>query len=114
MSTSAASDQTAPDDAVCALLDLVTVQPGSVVSRMLLKNKSGSATLFGFGAGEGLSEHTAPCDALVVGVAGQATVTIDGTAHTVRAGDVLQLPASIPHAVHAATDFKMLLFMLRA
>ena len=96
------------------LAGLIDVQPDSVVSRMLIKNTCGSATLFGFGAGQGLSEHTTPFDALIVGVTGEATVTIDGTEHGVTAGDVLQLPASVPHAVHAATDFKMLLLMLRA
>jgi quercetin dioxygenase-like cupin family protein len=67
-----------------------------------------------FGAGEGLSEHTAPFDAFVYVVEGEATIHLDGTPHTLAAGDMLILPADVPHAVHAATDLKMLLVMLRA
>jgi quercetin dioxygenase-like cupin family protein len=96
------------------LADLAVFQPGSIVSRMLLKNKAGSVTLFAFAEGEGLSEHTAPFDALAVVTDGMAEVTIAGEQHTVGAGETLRLPASVPHAVHASADVRMLLIMLRA
>ena len=96
------------------LADLAVFQPGSIVSRMLLKNKAGSVTLFAFAEGEGLSEHTAPFDALIVVTDGTAHVTIDGEVHTVEAGATIRLPASVPHAVHAPVDVRMLLIMLRA
>lgn len=95
------------------LADLAAFQPGSIVSKMLLKSKAGSVTLFAFAEGEGLSEHTAPFDALIVVTDGTAHVTIDGEMHTVGAGVTIQLPASVPHAVHAPVDVRMLLIMLR-
>lgn len=100
--------------AVQSLADLAVFQPSSIVSRMLLKNKAGSVTLFAFAEGEGLSEHTAPFDALVLVTDGTAEITIDGEHHTVSAGETLRLPASVPHAVHAPADVRMLLIMLRA
>lgn len=100
--------------AVQPLADLAVFQPESIVSRMLLKNKAGSVTLFAFAEGEGLSEHTAPFDALVVVTDGTAEVTIAGERFEVGPGETLRLPASIPHAVHAPTDVRMLLIMLRA
>lgn len=96
-----------------ALADLALYQEGSVVSRVLLKNRGGSVTLFAFAEGEGLSEHTTPFDALVVVLDGEAAITIGGAPHTVRAGETLRLPADVPHAVHAARPFRMLLTMLR-
>ena len=93
---------------------LIQVQPGAVVSRTIVKKPAGTVTLFGFDAGEGLSEHTTPFDALVLGVEGQAEITIAGVAHTVAAGDLLKLPASRPHAVKATTAFKMILVMVKA
>ncbi len=103
-------------DAVAAsrLADLVAVQPGAVVSRMLLKTRAGNVTLFAFGAGEGLSEHTTPHDALVVLVEGAADVTVGGATHRLGEGETIHLPAGVPHAVQAATDFKMLLVMLKS
>ncbi len=94
--------------------ELLQYQDGSVVSRVLLKNKGGSVTLFAFDQGEGLSEHTAPFEALVFVVDGEAEVEIAGKAYSVRQGDTITLPANIPHAVRAATRFKMLLTMIRA
>jgi quercetin dioxygenase-like cupin family protein len=98
---------------VRALADLAAFQEGSVVSRMLLKNGAGSVTLFAFARGEGLSEHTAPFDALVVVTDGEAEVTIAGERHAVRAGQAIRLPANIPHAVQAPVDVRLLLVMLR-
>ena len=93
---------------------LVEYQPGSVVSRTLIKKPAGTVTAFAFDAGEGLSEHTSPYDALVLGVDGEAEISIAGVAHGVAMGQLLALPAGLPHAVKAATPFKMLLVMIRA
>ena len=103
-----------PTTPVQTLAELAAFQPGTIVSRMLLKNKGGTATLFAFAEGEGLSEHTAPFDALIVVTDGEATVTIAGEAHRVGAGEAVRLPADVPHAVHADADLRMLLVMLRA
>jgi quercetin dioxygenase-like cupin family protein len=96
------------------LVDLLQYQDGSIVSRVLLKSKNGSVTLFAFDIGEGLSEHTAPFDALVVVTEGEADVEIAGESYKVREGETITLPANRPHAVRAATKFKMLLIMIRA
>lgn len=93
---------------------LISVQPGSVVSRTLIKKPAGTVTLFAFDAGEGLSEHTAPYDALVHVIEGESTVTISGQAHAVSGGQVILLPANEPHALKAVTPFKMMLTMVRA
>ena len=94
--------------------DLVNYQEGAVVSRTLLKREKGTVTLFAFDAGQGLSEHTAPFDALVHVLEGEAEITISGKPHRVRAGELLLMPASEPHALRALTQFKMLLTMIRA
>ncbi len=93
---------------------LIQVQAGGVVSRTLLKNASGSLTLFAFGAGEGLSEHATPHDAVVHALSGRVEVRIGEEDHEVAAGQTLHLPANVPHALHAPEDFVMLLTMLRA
>jgi quercetin dioxygenase-like cupin family protein len=95
------------------LSDMLQYQEKSIVSRMLVKNAGGSVTLFAFDAGEGLSEHTAPYDALVVGVEGRADISIGGKPNSVGAGDALLLPMNIPHAVSPVGPFKMLLIMIR-
>lgn len=96
------------------LLDMLQYQDGSIVSRVLLKNKGGTVTLFAFDTGEGLSEHTAPFDALVVVTDGEAEVEIAGESFKVRQGETIILPANQPHAVKATTKFKMILIMIRA
>ena len=96
------------------LVDLLQYQDGSIVSRVLLKNKGGTVTLFAFDVGEGLSEHTAPFDALVVVTDGEADIEIAGESFKLRQGETILLPANRPHAVRAATRFKMLLIMIRA
>jgi quercetin dioxygenase-like cupin family protein len=101
-------------DGVMAQVGLVEYQPGSVVSRTLVKKASGTVTAFAFDTGEGLSEHTAPYDALVLGVDGTAEISIAQVAHRVSAGQLLTLPAGQPHAVKAITRFKMILVMIRA
>ena len=95
------------------LSELLQYQDGSIVSRVLLKNKGGSATLFAFAEGEGLSEHTAPFDALVVALDGEAAIQIAEETFTVRQGETITLPANRPHAVRATSKFKMLLIMIR-
>ncbi len=93
--------------------ELLQYQDGAIVSRVLMKNKGGTVTLFAFDQSEGLSEHTAPFEALVLVVDGEADVTIAGETYRVRPGEAITLPANVPHAVKAATRFKMLLTMLR-
>ena len=96
------------------LVDLLQYQDGSIVSRVLLKNKGGTVTLFAFDVGEGLSEHTAPFDALVMVTDGEADIEIAGESFKVRQGETIILPANRAHALRAATRFKMLLIMIRA
>jgi quercetin dioxygenase-like cupin family protein len=100
-------------DGVRAVSELVQVQPGTVVSRTIVKKPAGTVTAFAFDAGEGLSEHTAAFDALVLGIEGQAELTVAGTRSLVGAGQVLRLPAGQPHALKALSAFKMLLVMIR-
>ncbi len=95
------------------LADLVQFQEGAIVSREVLSQKAGTATVFAFGAGQQLSEHTAPFDALVFGLEGEAEVTVGGAPHMVRAGEMIIMPAGVPHALRAVTPFKMLLVMIR-
>lgn len=92
---------------------LVEYQQQSVVSRMLVKNTGGSVTLFAFDGGEGLSEHTAPFDALVIGVEGAADIRLAGVVHRVGEGESLLMPANVPHSVAPVDSFKMLLVMIR-
>jgi quercetin dioxygenase-like cupin family protein len=86
---------------------------GAVVSRTLVKRKAGTLTLFAFDEGQGLSEHTAPFDATVLIVEGRAELTIGGRKVEVETGQMVVMPADVPHAVHAPERFKMLLFMIR-
>jgi len=97
-----------------ALASLVEYQDGSIVSKTVLKSDAGTVTLFAFAAGQGLSEHTAPFDAMVTVLDGMAEVMIGGQVQTVAAGEMIIMPAGIPHAVKAhAGPFKMLLVMLK-
>ncbi len=86
---------------------------GAIVSRTLAKARGGTLTLFAFDAGQGLSEHTSPFEAFVQVLDGSALVTIAGKASAVAAGEIIALPANVPHAVHASVRFKMLLSMVR-
>ena len=94
-------------------LDLVAYQPGSVVSREVVKKKGGSVTLFAFDKGQGLSEHTAPFDALVHVLDGVAEVTLGGAPHRLSTGEMILMPAHVPHALKAIDAFKMMLVMIR-
>jgi len=96
------------------LIDLVGYQEGSVVSRTLISEKAGTVTLFAFDEGEGLSEHTAPFDALVQLLEGEAEVVISGRPLRLKQGEMVMMPAKEPHALKALTRFKMLLTMIRS
>jgi len=86
----------------------------SVVSRTLLENRAGTLTLFASDEGQGLSEHTAPFDAVVHVLEGRAEITVGGEVFRANAGDLVVMPANVPHAVRAVERFKMLLIMMRA
>jgi len=96
------------------LADMVDYQTGSVVSRTVIDKKTGTLTLFAFDKGQGLSEHTAPFDALVYLVDGEAEVTIAGRPYRLTQGDTIVMPANAPHALKALSQFKMLLVMIRS
>jgi len=99
---------------VLEMADLVDYQEGSVVSRTILDKKAGSVTLFAFDQGEGLSEHTAPYDALVYMMDGTAEVRIEGKQFLLKKGEFVVMPANKPHAVRAVERFKMILIMVHA
>jgi quercetin dioxygenase-like cupin family protein len=101
-------------EGVVSASTLVTYQPGTVVSRTLVRKPAGTVTAFAFDAGEGLSEHTAPFDALALNLEGEADISIAGVAHHLGTGQLLKLPAGQPHAVKATSRFKMLLVMIKA
>jgi len=93
--------------------DLVAYSRGSVVSKTLLDRKSGTITLFAFDRGQGLSEHVAPYDAVVEILDGTAAITIAGKALQAKSGDMVIMPANVPHALKAERRFKMILVMIR-
>lgn len=105
---------TAPKSQVLNLAEMVNYQEGSVVSRQITKSDAGNVTLFAFDKDQGLSEHTAPFDALVHVIEGDAEVTISGTPYQLKTGDAIIMPANEPHALKAIQKFKMLLTMIRA
>ena len=113
MSTDSSGKKQIPSGKALELAGLVDYAEGAVVSRTLLENGAGTITLFSFDAGQSLSEHTAPFDAFVQVVDGVGEFTIGGKPVEVRAGQVVVMPANVPHAVKAAQRFKMLLVMLR-
>jgi quercetin dioxygenase-like cupin family protein len=96
------------------LVDLVAYQTGSVVSRTIIDKKTGMVTLFSFDEGQGLSEHTAPFDALVCLLDGEAEISISGKPFRLRGGEMIIMPAGRPHALKAAKRFKMLLTMIHS
>src|ERR1035441_9854993 len=95
------------------IIDLVNYQDGSVVSRVILKQKTGNVSLFAFDTGQELSEHTAPFDALVNVLEGEVEVTISGAPIRVTAGQMVMMPANQPHALKAISRFRMVLTMIR-
>jgi quercetin dioxygenase-like cupin family protein len=99
---------------VSRMADLASYQAGAIGSRIVLKRDAGSVTLFAFDAGQELSEHTTPYDALVQVVDGEAAITVAGRTYRVAAGETILMPAGQPHALKAVSRFKMLLTMLRS
>jgi len=93
---------------------LLDYQTGAVVSRTLMDSDRGTVTLFAFDRGEGLSEHTAPFDAMVHVLEGRAEVTISGTPHVLEAGEIIVMPAGEPHSLRALERYKMMLVMIRS
>lgn len=99
---------------VFKMQELVTSSEGSVVSRTIVDKKAGTVTLFAFDASEGLSEHSAPYDALVTVLEGKVEIRIGGVPKSLQAGESIIMPANIPHALCATSAFKMLLVMIKA
>ena len=99
---------------VARLIDLIDYQEGAVVSRTLVDKKTGTVTLFAFDEGQGLSEHTAPFDALVYLLDGEAEIVISGKALRLKEGEMVTMPANQPHALKAVKRFKMILTMIRS
>jgi quercetin dioxygenase-like cupin family protein len=95
------------------LKDMAGYQGHSVVSREIIRKPSGTMTVFAFDQGEGLSEHTAPFDAVVYLLEGEAEIRIDGTPYVVKEGEMIVMPANKPHALKAITRYKMLLVMIK-
>jgi quercetin dioxygenase-like cupin family protein len=98
---------------VLSLKDLVAYQDGTVASRMIIFKDAGNITLFSFDEGEGLSEHTAPFDAVVTILDGECEVWVAGETHRLKEGETIIFPADKPHALSAITRFKMMLTMIR-
>ncbi|UCF41147.1 MAG: cupin domain-containing protein [Gemmatimonadota bacterium] len=96
-----------------AMADLVEYQAGSVVSRRLLKHRSGTMTVFAFDRGQGLSEHTAPFEAVVHVLEGEAEITLCGSPFRLNGGEMILIPADVAHAVRAVERFKMVLTLAR-
>ena len=96
------------------VVSLVEVQPGAVVSREVISKPQGTVSIFAFDQGEGLSEHTAPFDALVHALEGRVRITLGGVPHEVSEGEMIVMPANVPHALSALTPFKMMLVLIRA
>ncbi len=98
---------------VLTAAELLSYQENAVVSSEIIRKNTGTVTVFAFDKGQGLSEHTAPFDALVSILDGRAEITIAGAMHTLAAGQLIIMPAHKPHALHAVERFKMMLVMIR-
>lgn len=94
--------------------ELIDYQKGSVVSREIIRKNTGTVTIFAFDKGEGLSEHTAPFDAMVQIIDGKAEITISGHKNVLEKGDMIIMPADEPHALTALEKYKMVLTMIRS
>ena len=110
---SKSTSETLASDRASALTELVDVAEGAIVSRVLASSGGGNVTLFAFDQGQGLSEHTAPFDALVQVVDGSLDLTIGGVPVSVGPGEIMRMPANVPHALHAPEASRMVLTMLR-
>lgn len=94
--------------------NLIEYQEDSVVSREIIRKETGTVTIFAFDKGEGLSEHTAPFDAMVQIVDGTAEIIISGNINVVKTGEMIIMPGNVPHALNAVDRFKMILTMIRS
>jgi len=103
-----------PGAQAAKVAELVNYQDGAIVSREIVKKPTGTVTIFAFDAGQGLSEHTAPFDALVQVLEGEVEITISGKPHRLQGGELILMPANQPHALKAVKRFKMLLTMIRS
>lgn len=103
-----------PEKEILKLADLVEYQEDSIVSRTLIDKKTGTVTLFAFDERQGLSEHTAPFDAMAYVLDGEAEISIAGKALRLEKGEAVIMPANKPHTVKASKRFKMLLIMIRS
>ncbi|MEN6319304.1 MAG: cupin domain-containing protein [Syntrophaceae bacterium] len=99
---------------VSTVKDMITYQDGSIVSKEIIKKPTGTVTLFAFDRDQGLSEHTAPFDALVYVLDGEAEITISGEPHQLKEGEMIIMPGGKPHALKAVKSFKMMLVMIRS
>ena len=99
--------------AILNVVEMIEYSAGGVTSKQVLKNDAGNITIFSFDKGQGLSEHTAPFDAVVEILDGEAEITIDGKPLLLTTGQIVIMPANIPHALFAKQQFKMLLTMIK-
>ena len=99
---------------VSNIKDMVAYQDGSIVSKEIIKKATGTVTIFAFDQDQGLSEHTAPFDALVQIVDGEAEIIISGESHNVKEGEIIIMPAGKPHSLKALKKFKMMLVMVKS
>lgn len=98
---------------ILKLTEMVSYQDGAIVSKEIIKKETGGVTLFAFAQGQGLSEHTAPFDAMVYILDGESLITIAGTSKEIKAGEAIVMPANKPHSLQAVKKFKMLLIMIK-
>ena len=103
-----------PGAQAAKVAELVNYKDGAIVSREIVKKPTGTVTVFAFDEGQGLSEHTAPFDALVQVLEGEVEITISGKLHCLQGGELILMPANQPHALKAIKRFKMLLTMIRS
>lgn len=96
------------------LRESIEFSSGGIVSKTVLKRETGNISVFSFDKGEGLTEHTSPFDAVIIGLEGKGEVRIDGKPNTVESGQLIIMPRNIPHAVYATEKFKMMLIMIRS
>jgi len=108
-----ATEATFATETIFNLLHEIEYSKGGIISKQIMKNQVGNVTLFSFDKEQGLSEHTAPFDALVQIIDGKAKIIIGGRPHIVEAGEMIIMPANISHALHAEEQFKMLLTMIK-
>jgi len=107
------TDSTFATATVFNLLQEIEYSKGGIISKQILKNQAGNVTLFSFDQGQGLSEHTAPFDALVQIIDGKAEIIIGGKPQIVKAGELIIMPANVSHALFAEEQFKMVLTMIK-